>query len=460
LSARTDTERERAIRQIENAKDVVDILTVLLKICRRHERAVLAASQGREKSEQLSNQAAHLKEEAIKTFTSKGLSDGTRDFAKETLRQASDLAVAARALALGIDLAMQTHYKSAYPTVYRQLCAKKFIRKLKKGDPYPTTSVDLAPMYGGKHGLSSPRSRNAGTAFDSVDGLALWRSPLRAIYDTEAGVRLDHALGQRQGIDILAVSPNGHVSDLDLLGAVKGNTFFGVKVLDIKRQDDVVQDALRAAARRKGVSIVVTPELSSTPQTLNVIEQNTAGGQPPIVIAGGAHVTVKGKQLNRLSTIYTGPKPLVVDHDKIGEYVFADQWKEDIDRSTELCIHAGTNWSMIPLICADLLEGAVVEAVGDLCPRLVVVASMTTKTGDFEDSMGAVIRKSQALIVMVNGPHESYDKKGPVKAHIVVVGMPLQKSGRRRLSPRPAHKPPYMVLVSSQKRSLTSVEQP
>jgi hypothetical protein len=459
LSNDADTELDRAVERIGEAEDVVDLLAVMLGICRRHESEVLAASQDPDKSDQLLDHAAELEKKATETFTSRGLSERTKEFAIETLRDAANLAITARALALGIDMSMRSRYPKTYRTVYRQLCAKEPIRDpLRKDDPYPTTSVDLAPMYGGKHGLSSPQSRNAGTAFDSVDGLALWPgSPLHVIYDTVSGVSLDQALGQRQDIDILAVSPNKHISDFDFSKAFKGKKFFGVTLANTNRQDVVVQDALRVAVR-KGAAIVVTPELSSTTNTVNLIGQNTAGGLPPIVIAGGSHVKVNGKRLNRLSTIYTGPSPLVVDHDKIGEYVFGQTWKEDIHRSNVLRIHAGTNWSMIPLICADFLETNVFDAVANLCPRLVIVASMSGKTGDFEKSMGAVIKKSQALVVVVNGPHEWDDPNDPVKVPIVVVGMPLDKSWIRRLSPRASAQPPYRVLFSSRSRSLRSVK--
>jgi hypothetical protein len=463
LSNDSDTELDRAVERIREAEDVVDLLAVMLGICRRHESEVLAAIQDPDKCDEICDHAAQLEKKATETFTSRGLSERTKEFAIETLRDATDLAITARALALGIDMAMRSRYPKTYRTVYRQLCAKVPIRDpLKKDDPYPTTSVDLAPMYGGKHGLSSPQSRNAGTAFDSVLGLALWPgSSLHVIYDTVSGVSLDHALGQRQDIDILAVSPNKHISDFDFSKAFKGNKFFGVKLANTNDQDLVVQDVLGVAVR-KGAAIVVTPEMSSTTDTLNVITQNTTGGLPPIVIAGGSHVPINGKRLNRLSTVYTGPSPRVVDHDKIGEYVFSlggcQEWKEDIHRSNILRIHAGTNWSMIPLICADFLEATVYDAVANLCPRLVVVASMSSKTGEFEKSMGVVIKKSQALVVIVNAPHEWGDPNNPVRVPIVVVGMPLEKSWIRSLSPRKSAKPPYRVLISSRKRSLRSVK--
>jgi hypothetical protein len=456
LNAGTKAELKQAKKDIGRAQSVVDLLVVLLKICRRHASELLAASQDLVTREQLWTQAVRLEEEATKTFTSKGLSPQTKEFAQHTLDQASDLAVTARALALGVDMAMKSRYQRAYRTVYRQLCAQPVVRELKEDDPYPTTSVDLVPMYG-PHGLSSPAGRNAGTAVDCVDGLALWpapsEQPLRVIYDTEAGVCLDLALAQT--VDIVAVLPNRDALELDF--PIPDGKLFGVQAHDTALQDTIVEAALQRPAA-KGADIVATPELSCTTRTVEMIKQCTVDGRPPIVIAGGSHVSIDGKRWNRLSTIYTGKKPLVRDHDKIGRYAFPVEGgmeiEEGIDRSTELRIHAGTYWSMIPLICADFLEEHVVDAVAALCPRLVVIASMSTKIGGFELSMGTVIKQSQALVVVVNGPHDWW---GKYKVPVVVVGMPLETNRIRKWSPPVAATPPYQVRFSSKQRTLRSL---
>jgi hypothetical protein len=440
-----NAELTQALKDIDEAKEVVQLLAVLLKICRRHSKALLAANRN---WPQLRDEATRLQEKATATFTSRGLSPQTKDLAKDTLQQASDFVVAARALALGVDMAMKSRYPYACRTVYRQLCAKVDVRELEEDDPYPTTSFDLAPMYGPGGGFSRRRGRNAATAVDCVDGLALWPSdqPLRVIYDTEAGARLDLAMDQ--AVNILAVSPNQKITEFDF--KVSGNKFFPVAVLDAQHQDDIVQNALQVAAEQ-GANIVVTPELSSTDDTVELIKHSTGDGWPPVVVAGGRHTCVDGRHVNRLTTIYTGPKPLVRDHDKIGQFVFArggSEWAEDISLSSELRIHAGTKWSMIPLICADFLEDEVVRAVADLSPRLVVVSSMSEETSAYELSMGAVIRKSQALIVVVNGPHEWDGDKVPV----VVIGLPFREDWIRNLSPGPSDTAPHMALFSSFKR--------
>jgi hypothetical protein len=369
-----NAELAQANKDIDEAKDVVQLLVVLLKICRRHAKALQAAN---ENWLQFRGEVARLEELATKTFTSRGLSPQTKALSKDTLQQASDFAVAARALALGVDTAMRSRYPCVHRTVYRQLCAKTRVRELQPDDPYPTTSFDLAAMYGPGGGFSRRRGRNAATAVDCVNGLALWPSDqsLRVIYDAEAGARLDLALDH--AVTILAVSPNQNATEFDF--KLSGNKFFPVAVVETQHQDEKLQKALQVAAE-KGANIVVTPELSCTTDTVELIKQNTGDGWPPIVIAGGRHMKVEGRQVNRLTTIYTGPDPLVRDHDKIGEFVFTMgdlELAEDINLSSELRIHAGTKWSMIPLICADFLEDKVVRAVADLSPRLVVVPSMS-----------------------------------------------------------------------------------
>lgn len=438
-----------AIEAIEKAEDIVDLLTILLRICRRHASAVVAAGQGATTR----GQRERLKRGAAAAFTSNVLSSRTRQFAINRLKEAADLAVAARGLALGIDLAVQTRD----PTAYRSLCCKWGERVLKEGDPYPTQTADIAPMYGGGGGLSRRPGANAATAFDCVDGLALWRfCPLRVVYDTVAGAQLDNALLGRQQVAILAVAPNASLGEFDWARLkITRNGFFRLGVLNTGSQDTAVRDALQLASL-VDADIVVTPELSSTPRTVKLLQKALGGigyGRPRIVIAGGAHLRIQGKRVNRMSTIYAGATPSPIPHDKIGEYKLSLQGKdcvENISRSTELRIHAGINWSMIPLICADFLENEVVEAVANLYPRLVVVASMSRKTADFELSMAQVIRKCQALVAMVNGPHDWFSAKPPV----VVIGMPLGDPVKRiiRLSPTGVSAP-YRVLFRSGSRA-------
>jgi hypothetical protein len=214
----------------------------------------------------------------------------------------------------------------------------------------------------------------------------------------------------------------------------------------------------------------VTPELSSTVGTVALVKRTLASmgdGRPPVVIVGGLHCkeAKTKKRRNRMSTIYAGPHPAEFTHDKIGEFVFRDgtaELEEGIDRSTMLTIHAGNKWSMVNLICADLLDDAVVDAVADLCPRLVFVPSMSAKTGDYEMSMGAVIRTSQALVMVVNGPPEWSDRQDPSKkmiAPMVIIGLPLASSWITKLPPQPPQAPfqmgapPYRVLFCSGDRS-------
>jgi hypothetical protein len=448
MSGDGKNELDDAVAAIDEAEDIVDLLAILLRICRRHASAVVAASQ----DARARSQRERLKRAAAAAFTNNVLSARTKKFAIKQLEAAADLAIAARALALGIDLAVQTRD----PTAYRSLCRKWGERVLEEGDPYPTQTLDIAPMYGGSEGLSRRPSANAATAFDCVDGLAIWRlSPLRVVYDTVAGAQLDNAMLGRQQVAILAVAPNADLGEFDWARLkITRNGFFRLGVLNTRAQDTVVRDALQLASV-VDADIVLTPELSSTPRTVKLLQKalgNIGYGRPRIVIAGGIHQRIQGKRVNRLSTIYASATPSTIPHDKIGEYqipIEGKQCVENISRSTELRIHAGINWSMIPLICADFLENEVVEAVADLYPRLVIVASMSRKTADFELSMAQVIRKCQALVAMVNGPHDWFSTKPPV----VVIGMPLADPVKRIIRLLPTGVPaPYKVLFRSGSR--------
>jgi len=465
LSDKADTELDRVIKDIEKAIHVVDLLVILLKICRRHASKVLAAGQDRDRL---------ATDEATRVFTSQGLSKNTRQMVIDKLQAAgANFAVTARALAIGIDVAMQS-----LPGVYTTYCALRPVRVLKPGDPYPTPSVNLSTMYGRPKdsesaGFSRQLRRTAATAVDSVSGLALWPSastqPLRVVYNTLAGAYLDRALVQRNTVDILALVPNRDFWGEFEIKEQQNGGFFGVHPKDAAEQERAIEAALHLA-REHEVDIVVTPELSSTEGTVALVNRtlsNMGDGRPRMVIVGGLHWEdpKTKKRRNRMSTIYAGPPLSEFTHDKIGEFVFHDgtaELEEGIARSTELTIHAGNIWSMVTLICADLLDDAVVDAVADLCPRLVIVPSMSAKTGDYEMSMGAVIRKSQALVMVVNGPPEWSDRQDPSKrmiAPMVIIGMPLANSWITRLPPQPPRAPfqmgapPYRVLFCSGERS-------
>jgi hypothetical protein len=423
-------ELSRAITAITKAKDVVDLLTVLLKICRTHAGEVMDA--GADPNRRALREG--LKDAAFAKFTSRVLTKETRDFVIDKLKDpAFTLPEAARGLAMGIDLAVQDRF----PTAYRELLAKgRAARELRKGDPYPVPLNKLQPMYGDAEFSRRRRLSKDATSFDCVDGLALWNrasgAPCRVIYDPTAGERLDASLGS--AITILAVAPNDSVDDIHF-GKFGRNTFFGVRAKDAAKQDTLLARALAGAVKYEA-DILVTPELSDAPNTVTDWATPSAGGtRPRIIVAGGAHLDVgvpNGHPVNRLNTIYTGPNPLVVPHDKIGRFAISagekgPEFEEEIFRGRELRIHAGTEWSMIVLICADFLEPSLVHVVADLYPRLVIVASMSGKTGDYPRNADTVVTQSQALVVVVNGPSDwSFDPKKPVpRVPVALIGMPL-----------------------------------
>src|ERR1700730_1669512 len=116
LSDDPGTELKQATDAIRSAQDVVELLVVLLKICRRHANEVVAAAQDRETRRWMVQEAART-EAAAAAFQSRVLTPADQDMVIYDLEHATDLAVTARAWALGIDTAMRTQAQ-----VYSQLC--------------------------------------------------------------------------------------------------------------------------------------------------------------------------------------------------------------------------------------------------------------------------------------------------------------------------------------------------
>jgi hypothetical protein len=74
LSSAPAEELKQAIDDIDKARDVVDLLVVLLKICRRHASEVVAAGQDREMRRQIRQEAAQVAEKPAALQSSQSIS--------------------------------------------------------------------------------------------------------------------------------------------------------------------------------------------------------------------------------------------------------------------------------------------------------------------------------------------------------------------------------------------------
>ncbi|MEP9415114.1 hypothetical protein ABLE92_12310 [Gordonia sp. VNQ95] len=464
--------------RIAASVDVVEVLTVLLSFCRANAHvcaAMVQSSEGRSTMAAIANRAR-------RRLRSSYLSATDRDAIIDVLAS-HDPILAARGIAVGID---QFVHGMGYRT-YRALLVGRGPRDLKDESPYPTTPVDLTTLYPGLRGFTSlPRDAGSVLAVDRVGGLALWNAAefgsLRVIYDPDAGAALDHALGD--SVSALLMTPNQRLAQEFTIDEVSTSGFFGVRVVDKARQNQIFAWALDHC-RTNGVELLMLPELSATESFGDIVDaavnshesKSSAAFYPSVVLAGSEHTEADGRRVNRMSIMYPRDRHHVV-HDKIGRYVngpsevrTADGWttnlagEENIDRSTVLHVHAGIRWSMIPLICADFLDETVVDAVAALHPTLVLVSAMTEKTGGFENSAGTVISAGQATVMVANGPvdwsaEDSPDTFGGVATALVVMPFADREVARVRHVPRPEDPAPRAIGFSMASAGLEVITTP
>ena len=451
---------------------MVDVLTALLADCRAHAAELAPSIQTRLGR---SRQVQALLEVRDHMPSLAAVSEVTKAYISSLLTEAENYIEIAYALALGIDLAIRTEKASLYSV----MCQGRGVRVLRDLDPYPTPDVPLKQIIPGDGYSRLPRDGGSVLAVDRVQGLALWNSSeygaLQAIYDPIAGKALDLALVST--FDVLVVAPNKELLTEFNFAPTPGPGFFGVAVKDVARQKQILSDALRYCALH-GIEILLLPELAATADFEVVIKEalseaddgaSPATSCPSVVVAGSQHVLADGSQVNRLSTIYRHELH-TVHHDKVAPYVMGssevlvngklepNRWgEEDICRANYVRLHAGVRWSMVPLICADFLDEFVVKAVAALHPKLVLVASMSHQTTDFDRSAGTVISACQAVVVVANGPVEwpSEEEHG-TRASIAVVALPVSdpRLATQRINVPQGLAAPYTVHFQSKSRSV------
>jgi hypothetical protein len=459
-------DRESLINQVEAAEDLVDVLAALLSTCRAHASELAHMIQDAASRKLMARRVREVRE----ALPSVAVGEHEKHILCERLRSAASFVEEARIIALGIDQKVRHVDK----TRYNVLCAAGGVRTLKDLDPIPTPEQDLQSMHG-DHGFSM-RPRNAGSilAVDRVDGLTLWNASefgiLQVIYDPVAGAALDNALAST--VEMLVVAPNKDYPAEFNPGTQSEDGFFGVTVKDVARQDQILEEGLAYCAAEE-IGILVLPELAATQNFDDMVRSalaadGGAGGSPTVVVGGSRHLNDRGRRVNRLSVIYRLGRH-TVHHDKAAHYVSGPAevrtesgletnrlGEENIHRSDTFRIHAGIDWSMIPLICADFLDEVIVKAVATLHPRLVVVSAMSLKTEMFDRSADTVIAACQATVAIANGPAQwSSNSQVTDRSDVAVFLLPFADpaSATVRVRPDPDAAPPYRVLFRSATRS-------
>jgi hypothetical protein len=389
----------------------------------------------------------------------------------EVLKKSKNKPLAAWCVAHLISIAISQDFAAAFtsaPAVYQ----------LKHLQAFPVVAHGCVTLYGESTGLST-RSGTERKQYDpsSVSGLSLWHSdratrPFKVTIDRAGGDEFNRCL-EDNTLKVALIQLNDSLYDLCITTLSdetdSDHSFFGMQPKDEKKQIQAASDRLEQAVTA-GAGIALLPELTMTEDAEEQVGGRLAPGQ---IIPNGAdrrvlravvsgsfhHVDEKGQQRN--STVIRFPRaafPLEPRrHSKSGAFYYksprlfleatacdtkrasaavaaltdlgvkafclsGESFREDVEPLPEIRVYLGAKFSVVVVICADLLNVTFRDVLKMVSPSLVLVCNMTNHLQPFLDVAHELILACQTTLASVNNPADHL--KGPVKG--ALVGMPLR----------------------------------
>jgi hypothetical protein len=341
-------------------------------------------------------------------------------------------------------------------------------------------------LYGKTAGLST----NPGRFFNSsdasaVNGLMLWRDephihgPFDVTVDRSCAAQFEAAMDTDKKLKIAVIQPNRSLLGLSVTTvSPEGDhrrRFFGVGPRCAKSQTKKILKGLKLA-QSAGAGIALLPELVTTEAeaenvaselgTDNIITHNDFGHTLRVVVSGSYHhFDASEDQRNTTQVLFPRTSPMLCrEISKSGEFFYpstqgvmeawkASRWlfnwpavlalikgsgqtqrfREDITPANKIRLFTGAQFSVVVVVCADLLNKDFRGALDALKPSLVLVCNMTEKQGDFASAAHALILACQATLVAANNPARWSKFRGILGKRVpgAMVGMPVREASER-----------------------------
>jgi predicted amidohydrolase len=200
--------------------------------------------------------------------------------------------------------------------------------------------------------------------------------------------------------------------------------------------------ALADLSSPRAPTVVVLPELSLDPGGVQAArtEFERLGRPFDVVVLGSAHTPLTEEGCENVSTVCFrdgadgehhkfNPFALVLP-DAEGARVLHTEALRLGERV--LTVYLGTRWSLTVLICKDLIDPGVTEALASVLVRIVLVPARTPRTSDFEAEALAHAARSQGIVVVAN----DLGGEAEPEAAAALIARPLRRGGLQRF-PQP-----------------------
>ncbi len=373
--------------------------------------------------------------------------------------------------------------------------------------PVPIKSAET--LYGsGKNLSAQPGPDFYQHDPSAVNGLKLWLDePLlhghfKVTVDRTCAAQFDAAIGGDEKLKVALIQPNKSLLGLSVTmvspESSKVPRFFGVGPRFPKAQTKKILKGLKLA-EAAGAGIALLPELVMTEAEVknvaaalgkagNIIAPGARPHTLRVVVSGSYHhvedevdpKTSQVREVRRNSTQILFPRTDPMQqrrHSKSGKFIYEapqtvmEAWKrsrwifdwkavfalmlgsrrsreflEDVKASTHITLFAGDQFSVVVVICADLLNKTFRRVLETLQPSLVLVCNMTPKQGDFTSAAHALILACQSTLVSVNNPAKWLKPGGMFETPVAggMAGLAVKDGNERVIE---AHVPSNKILI-------------
>lgn len=172
-----------------------------------------------------------------------------------------------------------------------------------------------------------------------------------------------------------------------------------------------------AAANKQRVHLLMMPELTLTVESERVVREHLAAVAsdsdpfPSLILAGSRHVQVAGdsgyKWRNRLAGLAAIEDPSLLDastvsflHDKVGTFIYSTNGYnvvEAIERPRELRVVLCNGVLTCFLICKDILQGSIIDAIQAAGVRRLFVVAMSPKVDEFAYHLAELATRNETI---------------------------------------------------------------
>lgn len=399
---------------------VLDVTAELLRFCRAHagalrndmEHAGYArdfAAQ-RKDAAKLLKEKAKLRSEALRPEDLAELAVWLREAAKRTTPL-----LAVRACAEGLDAGFGQRFETSFRG--REL-------EVAEGEPIPIARINLRSIFERLRDPAQevdlrPATERLGTDPDKVDShvdrvTSLTLMPATAgLRVVLSGVHADALATLTRGARIGAAIPNTHLDSFEWDTDAEKTSFYGVRVKPVEREEHVRRvRRLLQLTLDLGLHVVVFPELTIDEALLEEVRQTLSAREPSarplLVVAGSRHLPVKEGEpgTNEATALLRSMAEL--RHQKFRPYVgpVGKVGTERLDvRRPTLRVHLSGSWTVVLLICKDLLDDATLTLLTGLQARLVLVPSLSETTEDYITDVRRLAQHSRSTVVVANVHH-------------------------------------------------------